>query len=288
MSTCRNSMVNSLALALLAGGALAAAEDQPPVLACTLVPGWSQTGDERAYESQNLFEYMDGNAEGYLIYGFLKMQGVTCQKDDVTFVIDLSDFGDSDSAYGMFTSNVDGRQPTRKIGMNGQIVPRRAFFVKGRYFLEIGANPEGDHTPALQAWTAALEKVIPGSTSLPLPLAWFPAEQRQSLRLVPESVLGIRILKRGYAAQYDYGKAFVVLEATPQSAGGIMQQLRKRFGETTPAAIADEAFQAADQYLGRLCVFRKGSYIGGYAISQDGVDPVPLSRALAGKVSKAD
>ena len=153
---------------------------------------------------------MDGNAEGYLIYGFLKMQGVTCQKGDVTLVIDLSDFGDADSAYGMFTSNVDGRQPTQKIGMNGQIVPRRAFFAKGRYFLEIGANPEGDHTPALQAWTAALDKVVPGSTSLPLPLAWFPAEQRQSLRLVPESVLGIRILKRGYAAQYDYGKAFVV------------------------------------------------------------------------------
>jgi hypothetical protein len=276
-----------VALALAAGGVLAAA-GQAPVPACSLVPGWSQAGPERSYESQNLFEYMDGNAEGYLIYGFLKMQGVTCEKGGVTFVIDLSDFGDSDSAYGMFTSNVDGRQPTQKIGMNGQIVPRRAFFVKGRYFLEIGANPEGDHTPALQAWTAALEKAVPGSTSLPPALAWFPAEQRQNLRLVPESVLGIRMLKRGYAAQYDYGKAFVVLEATPQSAGGIMEQLRKRFGQTTPAAIADEAFQATDQYLGRLCVFRKGSYIGGYAISGDGMDPVGLSKALAGKVSKAD
>ena len=280
-------LIGGLALALIAGGVLAAA-GQAPVPACNLVPGWAQAGPARSYESQNLFEYMDGNAEGYLIYGFLKMQGVTCQKGDVTFVIDLSDFGDSDSAYGMFTSNVDGRQPTQKIGINGQIVPRRAFFVRGRYFLEIGANPEGDHTPALQEWTAALDKVIPGSTSLPLPLAWFPAEQRQSLRLVPESVLGIRMLKRGYAAQYDYGKAFVVLEATPQSAGGIMEQLRKRFGETTPAAIADEAFQATDQYLGRLCVFRKGPYIGGYAISRDGMDPVSLSKALAGKVSKAD
>ena len=278
-------LVQCLALAMLAAAVLAA---QAPVPACNLVPGWSQAGAERSYDPQNLFEYMDGNAEGYLIYGFLKMQGVTCQKGDVTFVIDLSDFGDADSAYGMFASNVDGRQPTQKIGMNGQIVPRRAFFAKGRYFLEIGANPEGDHTPALQQWTAALDKVVPGSTSLPLPLAWFPEEQRQSLRLVPESVLGIRILKRGYAAQYDYGKAFVVQEATPQSAGGIMEQLRKRFGETTPAAIADEAFQAADPYLGRLCVFRKGAYIGGFAISGDGMDPVALSKALAGRVPKAD
>jgi hypothetical protein len=223
-----------------------------------------------------------------LVYGFLKMQGVTCKKGDVTFVIDLSDFGDPDSAYGMFASVVDGRQPTRKIGIIGQIVPRRAFFAKGRYFLEIAANAEGDHTSALTEWTAALDKVIPGSTALPRTLAWFPAEQRQNLRLVPQSVLGLRVLKRGYAAQYDYGKAFVVLEATPQSAGSVMEQLRKRFGETMPVAIADEAFQATDKYLGRLCVFRKGQYVGGYAIAQDGMDPVALSKALAEKVSRAD
>jgi hypothetical protein len=276
-----------LTLLLAAAGVLAAA-DEAPVPSCNLAPGWSQAGPDRTYVADNLFEYMDGNAEGYLIYGFLKMQGVTCKKGDVTFVVDLSDFGDADSAYGMFTSNVDGRQPTQKIGMNGQIVPRRAFFAKGRYFLEIAANPEGDYTPQLKEWTAAMEKLIPGSTVLPPALAWFPTEQRQSLRLVPESVLGLRLLKRGYAAQYEYGKAFVVLEATPQSAAAVMEQLRKRFGATTPAAIADEAFQATDQYLGRLCVFRQGRYIAGYAISADGMDPVSLSKTLAGKMPKTD
>src|ERR1035441_6091930 len=113
MSTPRILLVGGV-LALAAGG-VAAAANQAPGPACNLVPGWAQAGTERSYESQNLFEYMDGNAEGYVIYGFLKMQGVTCQKGDVTFVIDLSDFGDADSAYGMFASNVDGRQPTQKI-----------------------------------------------------------------------------------------------------------------------------------------------------------------------------
>jgi len=277
-------LIYSLILALAAGGLLAAA-DQAPVAACNVVPGWSQTGPDRSYVADNLFEYMDGNAEGYLTYGFLKMQGVTCKKGDVTFVVDLSDFGDADSAYGMFTSNVDGRQPTQKIGMQGQIVPRRAFFAKGRYFLEIAANPEGDYTPALKEWTAAFDKLIPGNTELPAALTWFPTEQRQSLRLVPQSVFGIRALKRGYAAQYDYGKAFVVQEATPQSAGAVMDALRKRFGNTTPASVADEAFQVTDQYLGRLCIFRKGQFIGGIAFSTDGVDPIALAKNLAGKVT---
>jgi hypothetical protein len=280
-------VIGCLILALTASGVLAAA-GQAPVPACNLVPGWSQAGPERSYESQNLFEYMDGNAEGYLVYGFLKMTGVTCKKGEVTLVIDLSDFGDPDSAYGMFTANVDGRVPTQKIGMNGQIVPRRGFFAKGRHFLEIAANPEGDHTAALKEWTAAFEKLIPGGTDLPPALSWFPTELRQSLRLVPQSVLGIRALKRGYAAQYDYGKAFVVIEETPQSAGAVMEALRKRFGNTTPAAVADEALQVTDQYLGRLCVFRQGRYLGGYAISQDGMDPIALSKALAAKIPKAN
>jgi hypothetical protein len=102
--------------------------------------------------------------------------------------------------------------------------------------------------------------------------------------LQPESVLGLRILKRGYVAQYDFGKAFVVFEDTPQSAAAVMQQLRQRFGETTPAKGGDEAFQATDKSLGRLCFIRLGANIAGYAVTADGMDPAALSAQLAAKV----
>ena len=226
---------------LLACG-LAAAADTAPVPTCTLVPGWTQHGEARSYVGDNLFEYMDGNAEGYLIYGFLSMHGVNCVKGPVTLVIDISDFGEADSSYGMFTANRDLRQPSTNLGMGGQIVPRRAIFTKGQYYVEIAAGPEGDYTATLKEWTAALEKITPGSTSPPAALSWFPAEKQQTLRLVPESVLGIRLLQRGYAAQYDFGKAFVVTEASAESAGAVMEKLRARFGETTAARVGRRCF----------------------------------------------
>ena len=102
--------------------------------------------------------------------------------------------------------------------------------------------------------------------------------------IVPESVLGLRLLKRGYVAQYDYGKAFLVLEASAESAGGVMQKLRARFGETASAKLADEAFQFTDKYLGKLCIFRKGRYIGGWGNVAEGQDPLALASALAAKV----
>jgi hypothetical protein len=227
---------------------------------------------------------MDGNAEGYLIYGFQSMRGVTCTQGAITFVIDISDMGDVDSAYGIYSANRDPRQPAAQIGMGGQIVPRRAIFVKGNYYVEIAANPEGDYSAPLKQWTAALESLVPGSTAPPASLNWFTTEKRQSIRLVPESVLGIRALSRGYVAQYEYGKAFVVTEATPESAVAVMKKLRARYPEAVDAKVADEAFQVKDQYLGRLCFFRKGRYLGGYANIADPQDPMQLAAALAAAI----
>jgi hypothetical protein len=102
--------------------------------------------------------------------------------------------------------------------------------------------------------------------------------------LVPESVLGIRALSRGYAAQYEFAKAFLVMEATPESAAAVMKKLRARFAETSEAKAGDEAFQVKDTYLGRLCFFRKGRYLGGYANVAEGQDPVSLAAALSATV----
>jgi len=248
---------------------------------CSLAPGWKQHGAARIFVADNLFEYMNGNAEGYLIYGFQRMAGVTCESGGETLVFDISEMADEDGAYGMFTANRDPNLPTEKIGMGGQVLPRRATFAKGRYYVEIAANAEKDSSQALRAFATAMEKRLTGSATLPAALSWFPAEQQQSIRLVPESVLGLRVLKRGYVAQYDYGKAFLVLEASPEAAAGVLAKLKARFGGTGPVDIGEEAFQFEDKYLGRLAAFRKGRYVGGWANVGAGQEPAALARRLA-------
>jgi hypothetical protein len=259
---------------------LTAAENQAVVPSCAQVAGWTQQGPARYYTTDNLYEYMDGNSEGYFSYNFQNMHGITCKQGETTFVIDISDMGDADDAYGWFSATRDPRQPEYAAGMGGQIVPRRLIFAKGKYYVEIAANPEGDYTAPLRQWAAALDKLVPGGTEVPAALAWFPVEHRQTLKLVPQSVLGLRVLKRGYVAQYDFGKAFVVTEDSPDSAGAVMQSLRQRFGDTTPLKLGDDAFQSTDKYLGRMCFVRTGRYVAGYAVTADGMDPVALSAAL--------
>ena len=70
--------------ALLAAAGTAGAQ----VPDCSLVAGWQQQGPLREYGPDNLFDYMDGNAEGYLIYRFMGMKGVTCKSGGDTILID--------------------------------------------------------------------------------------------------------------------------------------------------------------------------------------------------------
>lgn len=254
---------------------------------CGVVSGWQQQGQERAYTSENLFEYMNGNSEGYFIYRFVSMKGITCQSGDSTIVIDISEFEDPEYAYGMFCSARDPRLPVEKIGTSGQVTSRRIIFVKDKYYAELGANPEKDFTTDLRAYATVIEKAISGQSSFPETIGWFPKENllsENAVRLVPESVLGLRLLKSGYVGQYDFGKGFIVRESSPEAAAQVMKKLRERFGQTAPISVADEAFTATDKYLNGMCIFRKGNFIGGFADLRSGRDGVAESARLVANI----
>ncbi|MFB3903532.1 MAG: DUF6599 family protein [Acidobacteriota bacterium] len=253
---------------------------------CAQVPGWSQEGALRSYEPDNLFDYMNGNAEGYLIYRFEKMQGVTCKCGEDTLIIDVSEMADPEYAYGIFLANRDPRQPTQAIGMGGQVLPRKATFAKGKYYVELAASPDKDHTASLQKFISVIEKAITEKSEIPVVISWFPTKgmKPDTVRLIPQSVLGLRILKSGYTAQYEFGKGFLVREASPEAAAQVMGRLKERVGQPADVQIGDEGFTGTDRYLDGLYVFRKGAYIAGFSNLKDGRDVSTLAREFVAKI----
>jgi Family of unknown function (DUF6599) len=259
----------------------------PDYLNCHFVPGWEQSGAARDYAPDNLYDYKDGAAEGYLIFGFARMRGIDCRSGATTLAIDVSVMADADLAYGMFSANRDPKEPIAKIGMGGQLLSQSLLFAKGKYFVEIfetDGNPNGNQAEALKAFAAKIEPLLEGRNTSPEALEWFPPENRVSVRLVPESVLGLKILKRGYVAQYELGQAFVVQEQSVQAATEIMKKLRERFEGATSAQIADEAFQAKAPYLDGVCFFRKGRMVAGYANLPGAAEAAAKAETLVGRI----
>jgi len=277
--------VASLALVpvLLVAGT-ARAQD---VLSCQLAPGWTQSEAIHQYTADNLYDYKDGGAEGYLIYGFTGMKSITCKSGANTLTIDVSEMNDADAAYGLFATNRDPRLPIAKIGMGGQVQPLSATFAKGKCYVEIvenAADPNSDHTAELQALVNKMQQRIEGRDTPPEALAWFPTENLTSTGLVPESVLGLKQLKHGYVAKYKQGQAFIVLEDSPESAAAVLKELRARFDGASPAQVGNEAFQVKAQYLDGICIFRKGRYLGGYANLPTAQEAASKSVKLAARI----
>ena len=259
-------------------------------LACTGLPGFSPSGPARLYEGENLFEYMNGNSEGYLIYGFVRMRGITCVKGPEQVLVDISEMADEESAYGIFSSNRDVQREAESIGAGGQVVPRKAIFVKGKYFVEIAAEAQGDHTALLGAAARAMEQTLEGSTKPPEAIGWFPPEGLSAgpPRLTPASVLGVRLLKRGYVAQYGTTKAFVVTETSPQAARDVLAKWIGRFETVGEAKVegAEDALVVTDKYLGRIVVARRGNRLVGYAGLAEGTDGARLVTSLLARVPR--
>jgi hypothetical protein len=244
-----------------------------PAPSCDFAPGWKQEGPARTFEGENLYEYMNGNSEGYLIYGFQVMRGITCVKGGTKLIIDFSEMPDAEAAFGLWAANRDVRLPVETIGAIGQVTPRKAFFTKDRYFVEVAAESD---SAELGAVARALEKQVPGTATLPAAMNWFPPEglDAASIRLVPQSVLGMRILKRGWLVQYGKTKAFVITEATPAAAAATVGKLKERLGE---GAAIEGGYVFEDKYLGKIAIVQKGKYLAGTA----GADGVSLASGIA-------
>ncbi len=142
------SRLHSIAILMILTAAVSMA--QKP--SCSLVPGWPQDGPARTFNAENLFEYMDGNAEGYVVYDFVKMDGVNCKKDGVTLVFDVSEMADREFAYGIFMSNRDPPPPGREdrhVGAGyGAARGLRQRQVLCRSRRQSGRRPHGGHPAA--------------------------------------------------------------------------------------------------------------------------------------------
>jgi hypothetical protein len=271
-------MIRLLLLAALSTGGVPAPD-------CSAAAGFKQKGESRTFTTETLFEYMNGNSEGYFAYGFRQMRGVTCTDGKTDLVFDISEMESPDLAWGIFTANRDSKLPLAPLGAAGQVTPRRGAFAKGNLYVEVAANPSGSQA-VLEKFLAAWDQRLPGSNKPPALLDVFPAPglRTESLRLVPESVLGFRMLRRGFVALYQDGKAFVVPESSPDAAGKLLAQFRQRVSGAEPTQLGEEAFQAKDKYLGRLCVFRKGRFLAGATNFPDNIDPMQLAKELSMKL----
>jgi len=143
--------------ALLVGLLMACATEPPPVdrvqrVGAALpaeVAGWRATGDDEIYNTETIFQYIDGHAEVYLAYGMKRClaRRYSGPSGEPDIVLDLFELASSADAYGVFTHDRDGDEVD--VGQGALLRTGWLSFWKGRWFGSVYA--EGESEPAFDA-----------------------------------------------------------------------------------------------------------------------------------------
>ena len=124
-SRCSSILVALLLASILAG----CGDDRPASLDENLskmdaVSGWEPIGDEASFDSHNLYDLVNGQADAFYAYGFEQVVVQDYKNaDDAVVTIEVWQVRTSADAHGLFTVSIAGA-PTQ-VGNDGDTDPGR-------------------------------------------------------------------------------------------------------------------------------------------------------------------
>lgn len=107
--------------------------------------GWRATGPDEAYDSESIFDYIDGAGEVYRAYNFRSLGVRRFEKPgQPAIIVDFFDMGSPADAFGVFTHDLEGER--LDIGQGATYKGGLLSFWKGPYFVSVYAEGETAET----------------------------------------------------------------------------------------------------------------------------------------------
>lgn len=139
------------------------------------ISGWTPTGEMRTFDSENLFDLVNGQAESFFVLGFEQVQVQDYENDGgIRLGVEVWQLASPADAYGVYSTAIVG-DPVA-IGNDGDSNPgRRLAFWQDRYFVHVRARQAVDDAD-LQAFAQAVSMALPAGGEKPELVDQMPAE----------------------------------------------------------------------------------------------------------------
>ncbi|MBA4393597.1 MAG: hypothetical protein C0407_08600 [Desulfobacca sp.] len=230
--------------------------DERPVEKLVSLPGfapeWVLEDQVKIYSKDDLFTYINGEAELYFPYGFERLASAFYSKKggdlQIGLTADIYKMGSLLDAFGIYAQY---RKPDAEfitMGGEGFINPSQLIFYQDRYFVHLSASGTSQLEPSVfQACASAISRVLPGGKGQPweLDLLKIPALIPRTERYYPEGLLGYAFFRQGLIALAAQGekkfRVFVMVENSAESAKKIVDQYARYVKESglTPKRTTD-------------------------------------------------
>jgi hypothetical protein len=144
---------------------------------------WSAEPEDRFFDNETIFDYIDGAGEVYLAYNMVKcLSRRYSNPQGARIILDIFEMGSSEDAFGVFTHDQDGE--ALDLGQGALCQASWLSFWKDRFFVSIYAEEEtASAVTAVRELGKAVASVITSEGPKPQILLHLP-----SLGLQPRSV----------------------------------------------------------------------------------------------------
>ena len=141
---------------MAAGGSLAVRQTvmvPPAIPEPGFAPGWAKARPLRTFTGQDLFNQIDGGAELFLEFGFVKLRLQAYARDKAELTLNAYEMESAASALGIYLIKMGRETPFPEVAARNSAEEAQIAIIKGRYFIQV--DNLGDR-PASKAEAVAL------------------------------------------------------------------------------------------------------------------------------------
>ena len=140
------------------------------------INGWSVAGEDKLFDTETIFDYINGAGEIYRAYNFKSLLARQYSREGQPNIIaDLFDMGSAKDAYGIFTHSLEEEDVS--IGQGATYMEGLLSFWKDRFFVSLYAEEETEEAKeALFSLAKEVAVSIKDEGQIPDIISFFPPE----------------------------------------------------------------------------------------------------------------
>ncbi len=238
----------------------------PPTIA-----GWEQEGEMEIFNTDNLYNHIDGASEFYFSYNFRQLWVVRYKKGEAEITLEVYDHGDPVHAWGIYSMERPSGAAVQPIGAEGYYEESILNFVTGRYYVKLNSFREPDAGKGVLLTTAKdLAPKLEENPDLPTVVKLMPKQNLvpNSCQYVSNTYMGYEFLGSAFRATYktDQGELtlFVMEKQSPEEAAAILKKYHELL-KTDPGELREGDYVLADPFNGTVHLCWKGKYLIGFS-----------------------
>jgi hypothetical protein len=213
------------------------------------LPGWSLVTGPEHFGADNLWEYINGQADFFIDYGFVRVDTAEYRNDQEssTVVLEVYRMGRPQEAFGIFAAERTPGDRPLEIGAGAYLGANILGFWQAEQYVKLTSFDEG---PAIERLLISLAEEIssriPGQDRELETLLLFPKEGRVegSERFIPKNFLGQPYLSEAYRVDATYDgqqlQLFVVETGSPSEAESHFTRLENFYRGSNQAQVTLE------------------------------------------------